>query len=50
MPGVYGFRLTPPSTRLAPGRYTATVAASTSDGNRSVRRFAFRVVSSGSPT
>lgn len=50
MPGVYGFRLTPPSTNLAPGRYTATVAASTSDGNRSVRRFPFRVVSSGLPT
>lgn len=50
MPGVYGFRLTPPSTNLAPGRYTATVAASTSDGNRSVRRFAFRVVSGGLPT
>lgn len=46
LPGDYDFRLTPPSTLLAPGRYTATVQVSTTDGNRSTRRLSFRVVSS----
>jgi hypothetical protein len=46
-PGVYEFRLTRPSTDLAPGRYTATVAVSTTAGNRSTQRLSFRVVSAG---
>jgi hypothetical protein len=50
LPGMYGFRLTPPDTDLAPGRYRATVEASTSDGNRTTQRFSFRVVPSGSTT
>jgi hypothetical protein len=48
LPGVYDFRLTPPSAVLAPGRYTATVQVSTTDDNRSTRRLAFRVVANGS--
>jgi hypothetical protein len=47
LPGSYAFRLTPPSTHLAPGRYTATVQVSTTDGNRSTRRLSFTVVPSG---
>ena len=47
-PGMYEFRLTPPRITLAPGRYTATVAVSTTGGNRSRQRFSFRVVSSSS--
>jgi hypothetical protein len=50
LPGVYGFRLTPPGTTLTPGRYTATVQVSTSDGNPSTQRFSFSVVSSSSVT
>jgi hypothetical protein len=46
LPGQYGFRLTPPN--LSPGRYTATVVVSTTDGNRSTQRLSFRVVPSGS--
>jgi hypothetical protein len=49
-PGIYAFRLTPPSTSLKPGRYTATVVVSTTDGNRSTQRLSFRVVPSGSAT
>jgi hypothetical protein len=48
LPGSYGFRLTPPGSRLAPGRYTATVQVTTTDGNRSMQRLSFRVVPSGS--
>jgi hypothetical protein len=47
LPGVYEFRLTPPSTDLAPGRYTATVAVSSTVGNRSTRQLSFTVVSAG---
>jgi hypothetical protein len=46
--GVYAFRLTPPNTSLAPGRYTATVQLSTSNGQRTTQQFPLRVVSSGS--
>jgi hypothetical protein len=46
-PGAYDFRLTPPSAVLAPGRYTATVQVSTTEGNRSTQRLSIRVVSSG---
>ncbi len=48
--GVYTFRLTPPGSHLARGRYTATVEVSTTGGNRSTRRLPFRVVASGSAT
>jgi hypothetical protein len=48
LPGIYDFRLTPPGSDLAPGRYTATVQVSTINGNRSTRRLVFRVVSGGS--
>lgn len=47
LPGTYGFRLTPPGSRLAPGRYTATVEVATTGGNRSRRRLSFRVVAGG---
>jgi hypothetical protein len=47
LPGTYDFRLTPPDTKLAPGRYTATVVVSTTAGNRSTQRLSFRVVPSG---
>jgi hypothetical protein len=47
LPGVYGFRLTPPSTELPPGLYTATVQVSTTSGNRSTQRLPFTVVPSG---
>jgi hypothetical protein len=47
LPGRYEFRLTRPSTDLAPGRYTATVAVSTIAGNRSTQRLSFTVVSAG---
>lgn len=50
LPGTYTFRLTPPSATLGPGRYTATVVVSTTDGNRSTQRLSFRVLPSGSPT
>jgi len=50
LPGVYAFRLTPPSTHLAPGHYTASVAVSTTGGNRSTQRLSFRVLPSGSIT
>ena len=49
LPGTYGFRLTPPGTSLAPGRYRATVEVSTSDGNRTTQRFTLRVVPHGTP-
>lgn len=48
--GVYTFRLTPPGSHLAPGRYTVTVEVSTTGGNHSTRRLPFMVVSSGSAT
>ena len=48
LPGAYGFRLTPPGSDLAPGRYTATVVVATTDGNRSTQRLSFRVVPGGS--
>lgn len=48
LPGMYAFRLTPPRTNLAPGRYTVTVAVSTTGGNRSTQRLSFRVVPGGS--
>jgi hypothetical protein len=48
LPGAYGFRLTPPSSSLAPGRYTASVVVSTTDGNRTTQQLPFRVVASGS--
>ena len=44
LPGMYSFRLTPPGSQLAPGRYTATVEVANTDGNRSKQRFSFRVV------
>jgi hypothetical protein len=47
LPGRYEFRLTRPSTDLAPGRYTATVAVSTIAGNRSTQRLSFTVLSAG---
>jgi hypothetical protein len=50
LPGIYGFRLTPPGSRLAPGRYTATVEVSTTGGNHTTRRLPFRVVLSGQAT
>jgi hypothetical protein len=46
IPGSYAFRLTPPSTVLPQGRYTATVVASTAGGNRTTQRLSFRVVGS----
>jgi hypothetical protein len=46
LPGVYAFRLTPPGSELPPGRYTVTVQASATNGNRSTERVPIRVVSS----
>jgi hypothetical protein len=48
LPGTYGFRLTPPSSNLPPGRYTATVRVSTTDGNRTTQQLSLRVVPTGS--
>jgi hypothetical protein len=47
-PGTYDFRLTPPSSNLPPGRYTATVEVSTTNGNRATQQLAFTVISSSS--
>jgi hypothetical protein len=47
LPGMYGFRLTPPGG-LAPGRYKASLVVSTTDGNRARQELPFRVVPSGS--
>ena len=46
-PGVYAFRLTPPGANLPPGRYTATVEVSTTNGNLSRQQLSFTVVPSG---
>jgi hypothetical protein len=48
LPGVYDFRLTPPNTVLAPGRYTATVQISNTDGNRTTQQLRLTVVSNSS--
>jgi hypothetical protein len=47
LPGIYNFRLTPPSSSMPPGRYTATVIAATTEGNPDQRRLSFNVVPSG---
>jgi len=46
LPGTYTFRLTPPSSVLAPGSYTVTVTVSTTAGNRTTQQLPFTVVSS----
>jgi hypothetical protein len=43
LPGMYGFRLTPPAG-LTPGRYEAAVVVSTTEGNRAKQELSFRVV------
>jgi hypothetical protein len=48
LPGIYNFRLTPPNATLPPGRYTATVRISTTDGNHSTHRLPITIVSGGS--
>ena len=47
-PGMYDFRLTAPGITLPPGRYTATVAVSSTGGSRSTQQLSFRVVPGGS--
>ena len=49
LPGTYSFRLTPPGTNLAPGKYTVAVQVSTAGGNHTTARLSFRVVPGGSP-
>jgi hypothetical protein len=49
-PGLYTFRLTPPGTNLAPGRYTATVSVTTTNGNENTQQLSFNVVPSASVT
>jgi hypothetical protein len=46
LPGVYDFRLTPPTSHLVPGRYTASVVVATAGGARSTQRLSFRVLPS----
>jgi hypothetical protein len=46
LPGTYTFRLTPPSSVLAPGRYTVSVSAFTTGGNRTTQQLPFTVVPS----
>jgi hypothetical protein len=46
LPGTYTFRLTPPSSVLAPGRYTVSVSVFTTGGNRSTQQLPFTVVPS----
>ena len=46
LPGTYTFRLTPPSSVLAPGRYTVSVAVFTTGGSRSTQQLPFTVVPS----
>ena len=47
LPGTYTFKLTPSSTALAPGHYTATVVVSTAGGNHTTQRLSFSVVAGG---
>jgi hypothetical protein len=49
LPGIYGFRLTPPGSELPPGRYTATVEVANTSGDRSTQRLSFTVVPGGTP-
>lgn len=46
LPGTYTFRLTPPTSVMAPGRYTVTVSVFTTAGARTTQQLPFTIVPS----